>query len=109
MIASTPNPDFLHSLIGGWENECVEFKEANDNFSTSDIGKYFSALANEANLRDCPAAWLVFGVDNDSREVIGTTYRTAREREPFAKFTRSSKARNAFSSSKFRPPPVACP
>ena len=41
----------LPSLIAGWEGECVEFKEANDNFPTSDIGKYFSALANEANLR----------------------------------------------------------
>ncbi len=28
----------LHQLVAGWENECVEFKEANDNFSTSDIG-----------------------------------------------------------------------
>lgn len=41
----------LDALIAGWEGECVEFKDANDNYSTSDIGKYFSALANEANLR----------------------------------------------------------
>ena len=64
----------LQSLITGWEGECVEFKEANDNFSTSDIGKYFSALANEANLRGLAAGWLVFGVSN-RRQVIGTTYR----------------------------------
>jgi hypothetical protein len=38
----------FHQLIAGWENECVEFKEANDNFSTSDIGKYFSASAHES-------------------------------------------------------------
>ena len=38
-----PNIDLqglLPSLIAGWEGECVEFKEANDNFPTSDIGSY---------------------------------------------------------------------
>jgi ATP-dependent DNA helicase RecG len=64
----------LASLIAGWEGECVEFKEANDNFSTSDIGKYFSALANEANLRGLSSAWLVFGVNN-RQQIVGTDYR----------------------------------
>jgi ATP-dependent DNA helicase RecG len=64
----------LASLIAGWEGECVEFKETNDNFSTSDIGKYFSALANEANLRGLPCGWLVFGVNN-RRQIVGTDYR----------------------------------
>ena len=70
----------LTRLIAEWEGECVEFKDANDNFSTSDIGKYFSALSNEANLRGLTAAWLVFGVDNRTRCVIGTDYRRDRER-----------------------------
>lgn len=70
----------LDKLIANWENECVEFKDANDNFSTSDIGKYFSALSNEANLRVREAAWLVFGVNNKTRAVIGTTYREDTER-----------------------------
>ena len=80
MSASHPDLEFLHSLIREWENECVEFKEANDNFPTSDIGKYFSALANEANLRGCPSAWLVFGVRNRDRAIVGTTYRENSER-----------------------------
>jgi len=67
--------DILQHLIAGWEGECVEFKEANDNFSTSDIGKYFSALANEANLARLDRAWLVFGVGNRSRQIVGTSYR----------------------------------
>ena len=46
------------SLIGRWEGECVEFKEAGDGFSSSDIGKYFSALSNEANLRARSSAWV---------------------------------------------------
>ena len=70
----------LQRLLAEWESECVEFKDANDNFSTSDIGKYFSALSNEANLRGLTAAWLVFGVDNKKRQVIGTDYRPERER-----------------------------
>ncbi len=73
------SPEELHAqlstLLTAWESECVEFKDANDNFSTSDIGKYFSALANEANLRGLASAWLVFGVDNKTRAVIGTDYR----------------------------------
>jgi len=70
----------LHRLLSEWESECVEFKDANDNFSTSDIGKYFSALSNEANLRGVPAAWLVFGVDDSTRSIVGTDYRRERER-----------------------------
>lgn len=70
----------LADLLAHWEGECVEFKDANDNYSTSEIGKYFSALSNEANLRGCESGWLVFGVDNKTRHVIGTTYREDRER-----------------------------
>ncbi|HRE18637.1 MAG TPA: ATP-binding protein, partial [Rhodocyclaceae bacterium] len=65
----------LTTLIERWENEVAEFKRAGDGFSTDDIGKYFSALAKEANLRDQDRAWLVFGVDNRSRRVVGTDYR----------------------------------
>lgn len=71
---------WLNDLLARWEDECVEFKEANDSFPTSDIGKYFSALSNEANLRGCPSGWLVFGVRNRDRVVVGTTYREDRER-----------------------------
>ncbi len=70
----------LQRLLAGWEQECVEFKEANDNFPTSDIGKYFSALANEANLRGGSSAWLVFGVDDKTRKIVGTNYRLEKER-----------------------------
>ncbi len=73
-------PEILHQLIADWESECVEFKEANDNFPTSDIGKYFSALSNEANLRARPAGWLVFGVRDRDHAIVGTTYRENSER-----------------------------
>lgn len=70
----------LDSLIATWENEVVEFKQAGDGFSTQDIGKYFSALANEANLRNVERGWLIFGVNNQSRTVVGTDYRQDAER-----------------------------
>ena len=65
----------LDTLLEQWEGECVEFKEANDNYSTPDIGKYFSALSNEANLNSRDGGWLVFGVHNKTRKVVGTEYR----------------------------------
>jgi ATP-dependent DNA helicase RecG len=65
----------LDRLTAAWESEVVEFKDANDNFSTDKIGKYVSALSNEANLRGAEAGWLVFGVHDKSRTVIGTDYR----------------------------------
>lgn len=70
----------LTSLIATWENEVVEFKQADNNFDTDKIGRYFSALANEANLRNVERAWLVFGVDNASRKIVGSDYREERER-----------------------------
>lgn len=70
----------LTHLIATWENEVVEFKQASNDYSTDDIGKYFSALSNEANLRGTESAWLIFGVNNKTRSVIGTDYRQQAER-----------------------------
>jgi Predicted transcriptional regulator containing an HTH domain and an uncharacterized domain shared with the mammalian protein Schlafen len=64
----------IKEMIILFENEVVEFKEARMNYSFKDIGKYFSALGNEANIRGKKEAWLIFGVDN-IRNIIGTTYR----------------------------------
>jgi len=70
----------LDSLIATWENEVVEFKRAGNDYDTNKIGEYFSALANEANLRNVERAWLVFGVDNKTRSVVGSDYRQDHER-----------------------------
>lgn len=40
----------LHELAAAWEIAAVDFNQAGDDFSTDDIGKCFSALADEANL-----------------------------------------------------------
>lgn len=65
----------FHSLIQHKESEVVEFKKAENNFDFDDLGKYFSALSNEANLRGLPFAWLVFGYDEKKHEIVGTSYK----------------------------------
>lgn len=64
----------LDNLISTWENETVEFKEASQSFDFDKIGRYFSALSNEANLRGLEKAWLVFGVNAKKRKVSGTNF-----------------------------------
>jgi ATP-dependent DNA helicase RecG len=58
------------------ETEWVEFKEAKNNYDFNDLGEYFSALSNGANLNGRPAGWLVFGVtDKLPRQICGSNYR----------------------------------
>ena len=57
------------------ETEWVEFKEAKKNYNFDEIGKYFSALSNEANLKNQPCGWLIFGVVNADRSICGSDYR----------------------------------
>ena len=64
----------IKQMIDVFENEIVEFKEAKLNYSFKEIGMYFSALSNEANIRDKKEAWLIFGIDN-KKNIIGTEYR----------------------------------
>lgn len=65
----------FQTLISHSENEAVEFKKAESNFDFNDLGRYFSALSNEANLRGLDFAWLVFGYDEKKHTVVGTTYK----------------------------------
>ena len=60
------------------ETEIVEFKHAKNSFSDSELGQYFSALSNEANLKSEAYAWLVFGVDNSTHELTDTQYKPSR-------------------------------
>ncbi|MDO4288838.1 MAG: ATP-binding protein [Eubacterium sp.] len=68
----------LNKLIENWENEVVEFKEANNDFDKEKIGRYFSAISNEANLKGIQYGWLVFGVRNKDKRITGTNYRDAK-------------------------------
>jgi len=55
-MSQTELNELLTDLINRWECEIIEFKRAGDGFSTSEIGKYFSDLSNESNLRNCDSA-----------------------------------------------------
>lgn len=68
----------LENLINNWENEVVEFKEANNDYDKNKIGQYFSAISNEANLKGLQFGWLVFGVRNKDKIIVGTNYRSTK-------------------------------
>lgn len=61
------------------ENEIVEFKEAKIGYDFNKLGKYFSALSNEANLKGNPFSWLIFGVENKKHSIVGSQFRTTRK------------------------------
>ena len=68
-------PAILQQLRLGYENEVVEFKEAKQQYDFEKLGKYFSALCNEANLKGKRAAWLAFGVKDSDRSIVGSQFR----------------------------------
>lgn len=76
MLASKSIENALDKLLATkFETETIEFKEAKDNFSFDELGKYFSALSNEANLHNEECAWLVFGVEDKKHIIVDTNYR----------------------------------
>jgi ATP-dependent DNA helicase RecG len=54
------------------ETEWVEFKHNNDN--NDEIGEYLSALANSAALHGKVSAYLIWGIDDSTHEVVGTNF-----------------------------------
>lgn len=66
------NYSMLKDLISyyGRENEWIEFKVNNE--KPEMIGEYISALANSAMLQDMNKAYLIFGVDDESLEIVGS-------------------------------------
>lgn len=73
MIDIEKQLDFLLSHES--ETEVLEFKEAKDGFDFRKLGKYFSALSNEANLANKDDAWLVFGVKDKDKSLVNTNFR----------------------------------
>lgn len=72
--------EILENLMKRWEYEIVEFKEAKGGYDTDKIGRYFSAISNEANLRQQQYGWLIFGVGEEqktkTKKIVGTAYKT---------------------------------
>ncbi len=57
------------------EAEWVEFKQ--DNTNPVEIGEYISALSNSAAMCGKTSAYLVWGIDDKTHEVTGTTFKPA--------------------------------
>lgn len=64
--------------VDGREHEVVEFKEAKNQYDFEKVGKYFSALCNEANLKGKRSSWLVFGIKDSDKSIVGSQFRTNR-------------------------------
>lgn len=62
---------FEHLIFSTSESEVIEFKTAKSQYDKDKLGKYFSALSNEANLKGQLLAWIILGV-SDEKEIIGT-------------------------------------
>jgi len=58
------------------ETEWIEFKHNNDN--PEEIGEYLSALANASALLGKVNAYLVWGIDAETHDIVGTTFRPDR-------------------------------
>lgn len=54
------------------ESEIIEYKENNAN--PDRIGKYISALGNGALMTHAPCAYLIWGVKDVTKEIVGTTF-----------------------------------
>lgn len=76
------------------ETEWLEFKEAKNSFSFKEIGQYFSAFSNEANLKKKECGWLIFGIGDKQREIVGTNYRPKRADLDNLKYEVASKTTN---------------
>lgn len=69
----------LNLLLASSENEVVEFKEAKNNYDFNKLGKYFSAISNEANLAVISCGWLIFGVRDSDHAVVGSSFKAMRK------------------------------
>lgn len=62
----------IDSLLEYEECEWLEFKENNSN--PEEIGEYISALSNSACLHDKESAFLVYGIQDKTKQIVGTNF-----------------------------------
>ncbi len=62
----------LKDILAKGENEWIEFKE--NNYKPHLIGEYLSALSNSAFLNDQNYGYLIFGVDDKTKQIVGTNF-----------------------------------
>ena len=77
-MSTDTNTSYLRGLVNELrkppnETPWVEFKHNNAN--PQDIGEYLSALSNSAALEGKPNAYLVWGIEDGTHDVLGTTFK----------------------------------
>lgn len=80
------DPENLISTLCSHETEGEWFEFKRGNFDPDEFGQYVSALANAAMLEDKRHAFLIYGVDDKTHEVVGTTINLRREKKGGAIF-----------------------
>ena len=83
-MSPTRSDTYLHGLLAELcglpkETEWVEFKK-NKYTPEEMIGEYISALSNSAALSGKAYAYMIWGVDNESHDVVGTTFSQIRKK-----------------------------
>jgi predicted HTH transcriptional regulator len=79
-MTGSPSEEYLVDLVRELcklprESEWIEFKRNNDN--PGEIGEYISALSNSAALLGKANAYLVWGVEDASHAIVGTSFAPA--------------------------------
>ena len=69
---------FQEFLLLPGETEWIEFKK--NNYKPEEIGEYISALSNSASLLNKPYGYLVFGVEDNIMQVMGTEFKPSQEK-----------------------------
>ena len=72
------NDIILSAIKNPEETPCIEFKV--NNRDPQEIGEYISALSNTAALFNQEHAFLIWGVTNDTHEIVGTTFNPQKEK-----------------------------
>ena len=68
----------LALILGHEESEWVEFKC--NNFRPEEIGKNISAISNAARLHDREAGYIVWGIQDQTKTVLGTDFKPRRQK-----------------------------
>jgi ATP-dependent DNA helicase RecG len=62
------------------EEQWLEFKH-NDSTDPDQIGEYISALSNGATLANKPFGYMVWGIEDSSHSILGTTFRFSKKKK----------------------------
>lgn len=82
-VPTTP-PPYLESLVLDFVAHATErewFELKHENINPQEIGEYLSAMSNGAALKDKTHGFVVWGVENRTRRIVGTSFHPESERK----------------------------